>query len=180
MSLVVIQTLMTGFPNWDVMRVWSETSKPLTIFVLAALVSADEYKQLKDFMYIDSTEALGSFSQFIGGLGIKKIQVEHTSRPLGQHTGSEFPSNFDWSAFTPPQELPTLPPRPASSPLAYAEHMEPLADVSAQTRRPRQEVDEKNIIHSKWQRTLSTRAADAAAVERPKKKSKRSRSCTLN
>ncbi|KAJ6614357.1 hypothetical protein B0H10DRAFT_2436006 [Mycena sp. CBHHK59/15] len=89
--------------------------------------------------------------------------------------GSEFPSNFDWSAFTPPQELPTLPPPPASSPLAYAEYMEPSADGSAQTRRPRQEVDEKNIIHSKRQRTLSTRAADAAAVERPTKKSKRSR-----
>ncbi|KAJ6624570.1 hypothetical protein B0H10DRAFT_2186635 [Mycena sp. CBHHK59/15] len=94
--------------------------------------------------------------------------------------GSEFPSNFDWSAFTPPQELPTLPPLPASSPLAYAEYMEPSADGSAQTRHPRQEVDEKNIIHSKRQRTLSTRAADAAVIERPTKKSKCSRSCMLN
>ncbi|KAJ6615302.1 hypothetical protein B0H10DRAFT_2257685 [Mycena sp. CBHHK59/15] len=94
--------------------------------------------------------------------------------------GSEFPSNFDWSAFTPPQELPTLPPPLASSPLTCAEPMEPSADGSAQTRRPRQEVDEKNIIHSKQQCTLSTRAADAAAVERPTKKSKCSRLCTLN
>ncbi|KAJ6590775.1 hypothetical protein B0H10DRAFT_1960987 [Mycena sp. CBHHK59/15] len=89
--------------------------------------------------------------------------------------GFDFPSNFDWSALTPPQELLTLPPLPASSPLTYAEPMEPSAGGSAQTMHPRQEVDEKNIIHSKQQHTMSTCAADAAASEKPTKKSKGSR-----
>lgn len=91
--------------------------------------------------------------------------------------GFDFPSNFDWSAFipTPESELPPLPPPPASPPVNFAEPEEPTAGGSVQTKRSRQEVDEKNIIHSKRQRTMSSRAADAAAVERPAKKVKRSR-----
>jgi hypothetical protein len=37
-------------------------------------VGSEDYKRLKDFMYIDSVESLKSFSDFIAGLGVKKIQ----------------------------------------------------------------------------------------------------------
>ncbi|KAJ6608908.1 hypothetical protein B0H10DRAFT_2226398 [Mycena sp. CBHHK59/15] len=39
-----------------------------------SLVSAEDFLRLKDFMYIDSSESLRSFSTFIDSLGIKKIQ----------------------------------------------------------------------------------------------------------
>ncbi|KAJ6587438.1 hypothetical protein DFH09DRAFT_1427476 [Mycena vulgaris] len=38
------------------------------------LVSADDYKRLMDFVYIDSEEGIDEFSEFVRGLGIKKIQ----------------------------------------------------------------------------------------------------------
>ncbi|KAJ6606692.1 hypothetical protein B0H10DRAFT_2228608 [Mycena sp. CBHHK59/15] len=38
------------------------------------LVSADNYKRLMDFVYIDSEEEIDEFSEFVRGLGIKKIQ----------------------------------------------------------------------------------------------------------
>jgi hypothetical protein len=47
-------------------------TSPLPEF--ASLVSSEDYKRLKDFMYIDSVESLKSFSDFIAGLGVKKIQ----------------------------------------------------------------------------------------------------------
>ncbi|KAJ6614279.1 hypothetical protein B0H10DRAFT_2436035 [Mycena sp. CBHHK59/15] len=40
----------------------------------ASLVNSEDYKWLKDFMYIDSVESLKSFSDFIASLGVKKIQ----------------------------------------------------------------------------------------------------------
>lgn len=45
-------------------------TSPLPEF--ASLVSSEDYKRLKDFMYIDSVESLKSFSDFIAGLGVKK------------------------------------------------------------------------------------------------------------
>ncbi|KAJ6631654.1 hypothetical protein B0H10DRAFT_1979696, partial [Mycena sp. CBHHK59/15] len=38
------------------------------------LVSADNYKRLMDFVYIDLEEEIDEFSEFVRGLGIKKIQ----------------------------------------------------------------------------------------------------------
>ncbi|KAJ7899755.1 hypothetical protein B0H13DRAFT_1622625, partial [Mycena leptocephala] len=37
-------------------------------------IGSKDYKHLKDFMYIDSVESLKSFSDFIAGLDVKKIQ----------------------------------------------------------------------------------------------------------
>lgn len=45
--------------------------RPLNDF--KSLVSADDFLRLKEFMYIDSPESLKSFSEFIDGLGVKKI-----------------------------------------------------------------------------------------------------------
>ncbi|KAJ7501992.1 hypothetical protein B0H11DRAFT_1713084, partial [Mycena galericulata] len=39
-----------------------------------SLVSADDFRRLKDFMSIDSVESLRSFTQFVKDLGVKKIQ----------------------------------------------------------------------------------------------------------
>ncbi|KAJ7663311.1 hypothetical protein DFH06DRAFT_1395515 [Mycena polygramma] len=47
------------------------------------LVSSDEYNRIKDFRYIDSPEALASYSQFIAGLGAgaKKVKGSIPSTP---------------------------------------------------------------------------------------------------
>ncbi|KAJ7144653.1 hypothetical protein C8R44DRAFT_974048 [Mycena epipterygia] len=50
----------------------SHAKRPLQDF--KSLVSADDFKRLKEFMYIDSVKMLNSFSKFINGLGVKKIQ----------------------------------------------------------------------------------------------------------
>ncbi|KAJ7469936.1 hypothetical protein B0H11DRAFT_2042902 [Mycena galericulata] len=39
-----------------------------------SLVSEEDYNRLMDFVYIDSEEALEEFSEFVRGLGVKKIQ----------------------------------------------------------------------------------------------------------
>ncbi|KAJ7456176.1 hypothetical protein FB451DRAFT_1564753 [Mycena latifolia] len=39
-----------------------------------SLVSEQDYTRLMDFVYIDSAEALAEFSEFVRGLGVKKIQ----------------------------------------------------------------------------------------------------------
>lgn len=39
-----------------------------------SLISAENFMRLKEFMHIDSVESLRSFSEFIDGLGVKKIQ----------------------------------------------------------------------------------------------------------
>ncbi|KAJ6573309.1 hypothetical protein B0H10DRAFT_2199442 [Mycena sp. CBHHK59/15] len=39
-----------------------------------SLVSEADYQRLMDFIYIDSTEKLDEFSEFVRGLGVKKIQ----------------------------------------------------------------------------------------------------------
>ncbi|KAJ7467723.1 hypothetical protein FB451DRAFT_1483249 [Mycena latifolia] len=50
----------------------SHAKRPLREF--QSLVSAEDFGRLKDFMYIDSTESLRSFSEFIDGLAPKKIR----------------------------------------------------------------------------------------------------------
>ncbi|KAJ6595420.1 hypothetical protein B0H10DRAFT_2090007 [Mycena sp. CBHHK59/15] len=48
-----------------------------------SLVPEQDYKRIMDFVYLDSDEELAGFSEFIGGLGVKKIQDwwnhKHTS-----------------------------------------------------------------------------------------------------
>ncbi|KAJ7799947.1 hypothetical protein B0H13DRAFT_2390684 [Mycena leptocephala] len=39
-----------------------------------SLVSEEDYQRLMDFVYIDSAEKLDEFSEFVRGLGVKKIQ----------------------------------------------------------------------------------------------------------
>ncbi|KAJ7210288.1 hypothetical protein C8J57DRAFT_1608114 [Mycena rebaudengoi] len=79
---------------------------------------------------------------------------------------------FNWSALVPPHELPLLPPPPASSP-EYSESEDPADIERAPSTAPHDinlDVNESNILHGKRMRTLSTRAADAAAQAVPSKK----------
>ncbi|KAJ6563839.1 hypothetical protein B0H19DRAFT_1258374 [Mycena capillaripes] len=49
---------------------------------LRNLVSADEFRRLKDFMYIDSVEALNLFTQFVEGLKHKEIEDLWTHKEM--------------------------------------------------------------------------------------------------
>ncbi|KAJ7451197.1 hypothetical protein B0H11DRAFT_2289039 [Mycena galericulata] len=89
-----------------------------------------------------------------------------------QHDALDSFQNLDWCALTPPQQLPTLPPPPSLSPSTPAEPVESATAVASRGKRPRRdEVDEQNIIHSKRSRTMSSRAADAAAASKKPKRS---------
>ncbi|KAJ7438260.1 hypothetical protein B0H11DRAFT_2293918 [Mycena galericulata] len=89
--------------------------------------------------------------------------------PVANHLAVEY--GFDWNAFSPPDGLPTLPAPPMSSPLAELP-TEPLIDVgpSDKSKGKRQEVDERNILHTRRVRIPRTRATDDTLFDRPTKK----------
>jgi hypothetical protein len=76
------------------------------------------------------------------------------------------------TAFTPRQELPLLPPPPASSPPYTEPDAFPVEDSVASTPIATKDIDlafsEKNIIHGKRPRTLSSCAAAAPAPKKPR------------
>ncbi|KAJ6580328.1 hypothetical protein B0H10DRAFT_2443268 [Mycena sp. CBHHK59/15] len=51
---------------------WRHSKEPIHDF--KSLVSDSNYARLLDFVYIDSKETLDAFSEFVRGLGVKKIQ----------------------------------------------------------------------------------------------------------
>ncbi|KAJ6518461.1 hypothetical protein DFH09DRAFT_1331945 [Mycena vulgaris] len=57
----------------EIIKLWTTHAKR-EVLDFETLVSADDYKRLMDFVYIDSEEGIDEFSEFVQGLGIKKIQ----------------------------------------------------------------------------------------------------------
>ncbi|KAJ6590287.1 hypothetical protein B0H10DRAFT_2332244 [Mycena sp. CBHHK59/15] len=119
-----------------------------------------------------SAEALGaSMSQSDSEwatLMAEIYSVPAHNTPAAWDTGSEV---FNWSAHS-PQELPILPRPPASSPPDAASERDPIDDRDSPERAPQDvdlEVCERNIVKGKRRRTISTRAADAAAAAARKK-----------
>jgi hypothetical protein len=84
--------------------------------------------------------------------------------------------DYDWSALTPANELPTLPAPPASSPSPSVYHAPSPSEppISAKAKGKRKEVDEENIVTTRRNRVRRTRSFDNQIGEVPPTKKTRS------
>ncbi|KAJ6532199.1 hypothetical protein B0H10DRAFT_190268 [Mycena sp. CBHHK59/15] len=83
--------------------------------------------------------------------------------------------DYNWSAMTPADELPTLPAPPASSPsLSGSRERSPEPPISAKAKGKRKEVNEENIVSTRRNRVRRTRSSDNLIGEAPPSKKTRS------
>ncbi|KAJ7278754.1 hypothetical protein C8J57DRAFT_1465077 [Mycena rebaudengoi] len=80
--------------------------------------------------------------------------------------------SYDWSAFSPATELPTLPAPPASSPPFSSDMVAPPPEPLMRAKGKRKEVDEKNDVVTRRVPIKRTRSADSLIGQSPSKKAR--------
>ncbi|KAJ7251696.1 hypothetical protein C8J57DRAFT_1723109 [Mycena rebaudengoi] len=80
--------------------------------------------------------------------------------------------SYDWSAFSPATELPTLPVPPASSPPFSSDMVAPPPEPPMRAKDKRKEVDEKDVVVTRRVLIKRTRSVDNLIGQSPSKKAR--------